>query len=234
MKITTKTKLIVVLFVGVSPLINCSKAIEINYEKDLQPSETPQKIEKTQTPNFLPSMTPESVNSIETILPTLSPNQKEQEVLELYLDNGGCELPCWWGIVPGETTIQDVQNRFSIIGKISEGYPSNTNPEALIYRVTVIPPKEIDIFKRGEWIVRLVVVNNTVKGITVGSWCSETFSNPILAIFLKRFGEPDEIWIDIVEDIIKTEPPYYSMDLFYPKQGILAAIRNMASIFGGL
>ncbi len=39
-------------------------------------------------------------------MPTLSLEEKEIVTSELYKTNGNCELPCWWGIVPGETEWQ--------------------------------------------------------------------------------------------------------------------------------
>ena len=38
-----------------------------------------------------------------TPLATLSPIFREQEIEKLYFHNGGCKLPCFWGIVPGRT-----------------------------------------------------------------------------------------------------------------------------------
>src|SRR5690606_11031148 len=30
----------------------------------------------------------------------------------LLTQNAGCELPCWWGIVPGETRIETIPTQF--------------------------------------------------------------------------------------------------------------------------
>jgi hypothetical protein len=38
-----------------------------------------------------------------TPLPTIPPVSAEAYALELMKTNNGCKLPCWWGIVPGET-----------------------------------------------------------------------------------------------------------------------------------
>ncbi len=34
----------------------------------------------------------------------LPPDEVEKKIMSLYSNNGGCELPCWWGITPGKTT----------------------------------------------------------------------------------------------------------------------------------
>ena len=45
-------------------------------------------------------------------LPTLSPDEAMAEVQRLYETNNGCLLPCWWGIVPGQTNWTSVKHLF--------------------------------------------------------------------------------------------------------------------------
>ncbi len=40
----------------------------------------------------------------ETLSPTKSPELASTEISQFGVTNGGCELPCWWGITPGRTT----------------------------------------------------------------------------------------------------------------------------------
>ena len=35
--------------------------------------------------------------------PTLESAEMQSFIAEMLSTNGGCELPCWWGITPGET-----------------------------------------------------------------------------------------------------------------------------------
>ncbi len=51
----------------------------------------------TTTP-LLPTVTP---NVTATIKPTLNPSDSLFRILRILQDNGGCELPCIWGIEPG-------------------------------------------------------------------------------------------------------------------------------------
>lgn len=41
-----------------------------------------------------------------TLRPTLSPLEAEKEVINLLQNNGRCKLPCFWGITPGQTSVQ--------------------------------------------------------------------------------------------------------------------------------
>ena len=45
-----------------------------------------------------------------TPLPTLPADEAETTILELLQGNGGCAFPCWWGIQPGESSLQTTQS----------------------------------------------------------------------------------------------------------------------------
>jgi hypothetical protein len=55
-----------------------------------------------------------------TPIPTLTADETQALVRKMLQDNGGCELPCWWGgkIVPGQTTYVQANDFFS-----SQGVP---------------------------------------------------------------------------------------------------------------
>jgi hypothetical protein len=44
------------------------------------------------------------VIAVETAQPTLTWIEQESYIKELLKTNAGCDLPCWWGIKPGETS----------------------------------------------------------------------------------------------------------------------------------
>ena len=67
----------------------------------------------TITPTFTPSLpTP-------TPLPTLPADEAETTILELLHDNGGCAFPCWWGILPGESSLLTTQSFLEAYESIS-------------------------------------------------------------------------------------------------------------------
>ncbi len=52
--------------------------------------------------------------------PNLSPlltAEEDSQLIEMLQTNGGCELPCWWGITPGVTLVKDAQRIFHSFGK---------------------------------------------------------------------------------------------------------------------
>src|SRR6185436_9536152 len=63
----------------------------------IKPSET---VTHTPTPTSLPTIAP---TLTWTPLPTVSVQQSNAKIRELLETNGGCKLPCWWGITPNKT-----------------------------------------------------------------------------------------------------------------------------------
>lgn len=43
-----------------------------------------------------------------TPYPGLEKDEAHARLIELFETNGGCRFPCWWGIVPGKTTWEEV------------------------------------------------------------------------------------------------------------------------------
>jgi hypothetical protein len=93
---------VVVLLIACSPAIPLNPAqvstftashIPLTFTPTQTVAPTPR---PTNTPTFTPTLT-------WTPLPTLPSQQTRAKIEELLETNGGCELPCWWGITPNET-----------------------------------------------------------------------------------------------------------------------------------
>ena len=72
---------------------------------------------------YVPVSTPklnvtQESSPILTLWPTLTLTkiQHEQILYDLLATNDGCELPCWWGIIPGESQLGEIGPRFSAQG----------------------------------------------------------------------------------------------------------------------
>ena len=84
----------------------------------------------TETLTPIPTNTaiPSPVNTL-TPLPTLSPDEAMAEVQRLYETNNGCLLPCWWGIVLGQTDWRSTQRFFeTFASRIIEPFEPPTEP----------------------------------------------------------------------------------------------------------
>jgi len=184
-----------------------------------------QNISPLASPNLVTG-TPDGAVSTDVALPTLSPTLISGEILSLYNENGSCNLPCWWGITPGKTSIQEVYDRFSLLGEFRNDTRPGNNYETII--LTLTPPEEIDLFNMGKWSLRFVVSNGIVEGITTRIWYIKSFSTPTVAKILETFGMPKEIWVRVSPRMIG--PPFYEMALFYPEGGILVFGKGDAQI----
>jgi hypothetical protein len=69
---------------------------------------------ETSTANVV--ILPETTVPTGTLMPTLAPEESEDLVEENIKNNGGCELPCIWGLVPGETTTEAANLLFVNLG----------------------------------------------------------------------------------------------------------------------
>jgi hypothetical protein len=57
-----------------------------------------------------------------TLVPSLSVREAEAKVHELLQNNGGCRLPCWWGITPSKTTVRAVQSSLYALRDIANAF----------------------------------------------------------------------------------------------------------------
>ncbi len=65
---------------------------------------------KTATPTLAPSATSTRIPATPTDVPTLPVEDARQRLLDLLANNGNCQLPCLWGITPGESSYQDARS----------------------------------------------------------------------------------------------------------------------------
>ena len=75
-----------------------------------------------------------------TKYPTLDSQGRLNFVLQELKTNGGCQLPCWWGITPGKTTWSEMVDTFvkQGIGFYQEGQPDLAAVTADNYRLDAI------------------------------------------------------------------------------------------------
>lgn len=160
----------------------------------------------TETSETTPTYTP---------FPVLSSDERERQILELIASNGGCELPCWWGIMPGKTTFEEARNflrQFNPAPFLQEEAPNKQFVNYLIpVSAHISPAYGIDI--------NLDIVDDVVKIISVGS--IESVTNFNIQNLLSNYGRPSEVWIHTYRSYLGGIPPVDVL-MFYPTQGILA------------
>lgn len=128
--------------------------------------------------------------------------------------NGGCSLPCWWGITPGITTLSEAR---SFILPMVTDCGCSTDEWGIndAIELSFLVPGEHSV----EGSIRMIVhfsegILQTIK-IDESNWFEYRISE-----VLENYGLPDEIWVHTIPDFPGPKPPI-SLFLFYQEQGIL-------------
>jgi hypothetical protein len=158
---------------------------------------------------------------VPTPLPKLSQTDSLARVLGLLRSNGNCALPCWWGIVPGETDMPFAMNyllSFSTYDKIN--FPPGKITAEFLYKV----PKSVSPIELTR--VKLTSQSTTVDQIIVSDLNSWKYQIPNL---LQTHGIPTSIWMYTFRSdygLPENTVPF-SIALFYQDKGILAMYGNL-------
>jgi hypothetical protein len=161
--------------------------------------------------------------------PIATPSAKESSkmTLELLRTNNGCDLPCWWGITPNQTSWSDAKQFLKPFSTIYERQPSGGKWD--VYDVhSTLPLEFSDVFA-----VRTVFAaqKGIVKEIESGYFDEKTFH---LSPFLLKYGIPNQIFISSYSSdsgMPKNTVPF-TIALYYPKKGIMATYATNAKVMG--
>lgn len=198
--------------------------IQVAQEAGSQPSTATNTPTPTTTP-VLPVPTssvtpsPTRISSTPTFAPTLTSEQKADNFTRLMIENGGCELPCWWGIIPGETEIKTIADQFIPKGLIwweewNQLDASRSGSGALV------------TFSTEENVVQTIKVWGGSEGDTfVQNW--ERYS---LDQVLTRYGMPSDVFVYYPYKA-DPGPSTYQLYLFYEARGIEIDYAGMSQDF---
>jgi hypothetical protein len=178
--------------------------------------------ENTPTPEILPAM---------TYMPPLPQDEAQAKIVELLRDNGGCRLPCFWGLTPGISSVQSANTLLhSLFADREDGSSTTIREGDLIVEpgVWIMPYKNI-----GEQdIVRFISVGFSVRE-DVEFYVSfpYAFDSPLysqyfeyytLASLLSNYGKPANVYINFEAD--PGSPYEYYLFLDYTEFGWVAML----------
>lgn len=171
----------------------------------------------TQTPTWTPS-------------PTLSRRAAYALVQDLLENNGGCQLPCWWGITPGITNwdqarhfletfvIEIKQNWKGTV--IIDGVPVQQADYYITYEI------ERDVKSRIYVLVENGIVEETVIG---GRGSQRSFR---LHQLLTNYGPPSDVFIRAHRYTNDGSPPPFDFVLYYARNHFWAHFRLTGRLVG--
>lgn len=167
----------------------------------------------TDTPHPIAS----STNDV-TVAPTLNTTEKEVYMLAQLEDNGKCNLPCWWGIIPGFANWLDVSMEYA-----QRGFESSQLPNGNTFGIGGFDLTSISTYTE----IVFTVKQNTVQNISISAtgalkplefqkaW--EYYSPDKI---LTKYGQPSRIWLD-VSTYGNSNKAGYEYWLYYDNLGFL-------------
>jgi hypothetical protein len=129
----------------------------------------------------------------QTPLPTLSQGELSRFLLELYETNGSCEMPCWWGIVPGETSWETALELLLPIGRIGEPLRYE---KGISYRIVISTPEGFEPFSSFAFYLE-TQDHKIVQNVYVADTYTKSYSTYKLSDYLDLFGKPDQVYVEI-------------------------------------
>jgi hypothetical protein len=189
----------------------------------------------SKSPSALPDFT------IVPPAPTLSEAEAYSRLAELLQGNDSCQLPCWWGIIPGKSSVQDMQATLIPLGSIADA--SFLGPmRGSIYFAFPKNDLLIDVnlhywSKINQTEIEMVKIFTQVRSNLDNANREELYGTPeygeLLSLYsihgiLSKHGIPTQILVRA--DIIETNytplpmndlpPETFEITLLYPEQGI--------------
>ena len=134
---------------------------------------------------------------------TLSVAESNELIKELILRNGGCRLPCFWGITPGITEWSEAKNFLATFAEIREGK---------FYSIKIQDPEYHQVN-----LIEFTVQDGIVVEVVAGLPITRNFTIDKL---LTNYGKPDGIYLLTYKNSPASPIPAF-LALNYQHQGIL-------------
>lgn len=128
------------------------------------------------------SLTPTEVAVTLTPLPTLAADELESAVGELIANPMNCDEPCWWGAIPGITSLDEIKHAVSPYN--FDIYESVVDEQLTILRLGIGYIEE-----RNDFEIRIGYGFSNSILTTVSAYSPSVFE------VLARYGQPDEVWL---------------------------------------
>lgn len=168
------------------------------------------------------------------VIPTLSLDQARLEFLDLLANNGNCDLPCFWGITPGQSSFQEAIMILVPLTDISdfthfEKGIGAIDPAYIEDGLTIHTNISFLTGSGNQTVSRLAFIARVLKkadnGFTdVFDWpfFSEQLGYYMLPNILTEYGNPTTVMLSTMAKLPSTGVPGgFKILLLYPDQGIL-------------
>lgn len=173
----------------------------------------------SQTPSFTSTaFLTQTLEPIATLtpMPVLSQQDSESEIKELLQNDTDCKMPCFLGVIPEKTTVDELKNIFNHFGVPLHDYQG----KGLAYAIEQSPISEVPpqaIFHIDNEVIQSIRVYP--NGLNQFEWSIYSPSS-----ILKRFGTPSKVTFGLQVIHEPTPTPWkgwYHMTFYYDNLGII-------------
>ena len=174
-------------------------------------------------PTMPPSLVPVVNTPMPPLIPTLTAEQERTFVLDMLANNGGCELPCWWGIKPAVATLQTLRDRFG--RPFKKGLPrqdGTTLYEAyydLLNSAGVVGYYVNLGFVEQDGIIRAIEVDSAIHAGMETGYLSQGWQLYSIDQVLTQYGVPSRVQLQLVPPIELGAHPAYALTVVYEGHG---------------
>lgn len=191
-----------------------NQQLETTMPTSVLPTQTIPSPSASVTPTRHPSPTPTKPLATATItpFPTLPIEREEMILSGLMQTNGGCDLPCWWGVTPGSTTVHTAKDMFISWGiSWNDGY------------VAIGRPRHIGVYSEfivEDDIVQQIVADGTRDRYDLAYRFTEIWQSYTVAEMLNRYGLPSHVFLAPPIAAEAGVPNEYSLLLYFTSSDI--------------
>ncbi len=205
---------------------------------------TSSSIPRMPSPTLMPTPSPTDTPTF-TNIPTLPKDQAFTRLSDL-LSNNSCRLPCWLGITPGQSTLQDVQQQLDIFSSIDKLHYLAPAGEWSSGDLTIPYPNDsMEIEIHPGYLSSPITNTISVIEITTLSYRIKNGGRDVdiydyppynqlmkaytLSAVLSGYGLPDQIYFYA----LATSPlVYFQIHIWYPEKGIFMIYNLLAHDLG--
>jgi hypothetical protein len=169
-------------------------------------------------------------------MPTLNAAEESALLNELMATNAGCELPCWWGITPGQTPAQQARDMFIKSGanRWRDTFDGTYRQIQLGHRTETQDYYPFDIAVRmyeRSGIVELIVVSSLHQPLDESERFVTEWARYDLREVLARLGPPSDLRLYVPPNPAELG---YELYLIYEQLGIQVVYRVPGNHLGEL
>ena len=157
--------------------------------------------------------------------PTLAASEALAFIRQMQVNNGGCKLPCWWGITPGETTWEEAKQVFAplrgysgVRSPVGFSFPQYSGIDASVYGESGEPVREIWVFGS---------VYGTERKEQYLPF-DETWYLYSSSGILEQLGPPSKAMLGFNTGSADSSKWYYELHVFYDESGLIIRYGGLA------